>query len=94
MEDLRNDTLGFEKFKIDEQLFSLLNQLLGGYARLVFKSERKSLDKTRVYHFRNRFKEIGKLKSDIVNYTYPQKLSEIEKFKDELRTILTNERTL
>ncbi|MEI9920161.1 MAG: hypothetical protein WDO14_15410 [Bacteroidota bacterium] len=91
MDELKDDILGFEKFRIDEQLFSLLNQLLGGYARLTFRKEKD--DKYRVL-FENRFRELGKLKHDVGRFSYPEKLRNIEKFQHELNDVLSKEKAL
>ena len=94
MENLNNDALGFEQFKIDEQLSSLLSQILGGYARLAFKARQQVYNNPRIFEFQHRFDEIGKIKSKIKHYSYQQKAEEIQKFQAELKDVLLKERSL
>lgn len=92
MENMNNDTLGFEQFKIDEQLSSLLSQILGGYARLAFKAKQQFHNNS--FEFQHRFDQIGEIKSQIKYYSYQQKVEEIQKFQVELKDVLLKERAL
>ena len=94
MDSIQNDTLGFEQFKIDERLSSLLSQILGAYARLTFKVKQQLNDDSRSSEYQRRFDEIAKIKSEVRHYSYPRKMEEIQKIREELLEILSKERKL
>lgn|GEM_PF-2303604 len=90
MENFRNDSLGFEKFVIDELIVSLLSQLSGEYVRLVMKAKKSDLaDHALKYHAR--FNEISKAKRSLYALTYSQKVEDIKKYELELKQVLALE---
>ncbi|MBT1685441.1 hypothetical protein [Dawidia soli] len=91
MNKFSDDSLGFEKFLIDEQIVSLLSQLAGGYVRLTVKAKKNHLH-IQANQYQSRFNQIGKAKTNLYTLSYPEKVLEIRKYEDELKQILAEEK--
>jgi hypothetical protein len=75
MNKFSDDSLGFEKFLIDEQIISLLSQLAGGYVRLTMKAKKNHLQQ-QADQYQIRFIQIGKAKTNLYTLTYSEKVSD------------------
>jgi hypothetical protein len=94
VKEVKNDSLGFEKFLVDELIVSLLSQLAGGYVRLLVKARKENLPEHTVRKYRTRFNEVGKAKITLHSLTYPQKVEKINTYKTELKEVLAQEKAV